>query len=421
MEAAFLFITSKLSSYLPEYSIQFILIIILFLAFYLLAAFVFYFTKKVIIRSVGFVVEKSKNSLDNIFWTESFYRYIPHLAVSLVFMLLIKNTFLVEKFPFIQKWLEKIIIVYLSFVILFLLTTFLKNLLVFYEKLKLPDNFNLKGIYQAVVVFLYILTIIIALSALIEESPWRLLSGIGALTAVLILVFREPILGFVSGIQIFANKMAKIGDWIEIPPHNVDGNIIDITLTTIKVQNWDNTIVQIPTHKLTTDSFKNWEGMKESGGRRIKRSLFVDNKTVRFLTEKELSALKKNLVFKDYFSKKAKEASDFEISVNQQVMQERKITKKKASPTTLGVFREYTHHYLKNHPQIDERFTLMVRGLALTSKGMPIEIYCFTRTTDWVLYEGIQSEIFEHLVAVAKGFHLKIFQDPTGSDFQGLK
>ena len=419
METLFTIVETKLKDYLPTEIVS-LFVLLLLLAFFSLVSFaLFYLIKNYFLKTANFLVKKSKNTLDDILWQEKFYRYIPHLCVALLLLLLSKNSFFNETFPVTFLWLEKLAVVYVSLTTLFLIKSFIKNLVVFYETLKLPDNFNLKGISQAITIFLYLLTAIIVVSAIVEKSPWKILSGVGALTAVLLLVFREAILGFVSGIQIFANKMAKVGDWIEIPKHNVDGNIIDITLTTVKIKNWDNTIIQIPSHILTSDSFKNWEGMKKSGGRRIKRSLIIDMKTVRFITEKEMKDFKKNPVFKDYFHKKTTEMNHFEKLMNNQGLKKKR--KKEIFPTTLGVFREYTLYYLKNHLQIHQKFTLMVRGLSPIAKGVPMEIYCFTKTTDWIIYEKIQSEIFEHLISVAKAFHLKIFQDPTGNDFKSLK
>ncbi len=419
MERVFTLIRTKAAAYLPGELADLFTLFLILLFFSLSGLIAFYLIKNYLLRIIGFFIEKSKNSLDDVLWQEKFYHYIPHLSLALALTLFVKNPFLNEKFPAIFLWLDKLTVIYLSLTALFMARGFLKILIIFYETLKLPDNFNLKGIYQAVIIFLYVLTAIIIVSTIIEESPWKMLSGLGALTAVLLLIFREPILGFVSGVQIFANKMAKVGDWIEMPQHNVDGSIIDITLTTIKIKNWDNTIVQLPSHALTSDSFKNWEGMTKSGGRRIKRSLVIDMKTVRFITEKEMKDLKKKPIFKNYFAKKESEVNHFEMLIDARGLKRK--NKKEIFPTTLGVFREYTLHYLRNHSQIHQKFTLMVRGLAPIAKGVPIEVYCFTKTTDWIPHERIQSEIFEHLMAVAKGFHLKIFQDPTGDDFKSFK
>ncbi len=421
MQNLYLLLKEKIYSFTPGY-LQELTFNLLIAALVITVAYaVFLFTKKVVVRALIYLVKRTKTSLDDILLDKKIISYIPHLGMNLFVFLFFENTFFKEEFPVLFFTLKKVIIIYMSLISLFIVSRLLRNILAFYESLKLPDNFNLKGIYQAINVFLHVFTTIIIIATILGETPWKILSGLGALTAVLLFVFKEPILGFVSGIQIFANKMAKVGDWVEMPEHNVDGNIIDISLTTVKIRNWDKTIILLPSHRLTSESFKNWEGMVKSGGRRIKRSLFIDMKTVRFLNETELNKLKKNLVFKDYFLKKEKIVSNFEIDINRQVIKEKGQAKKKVFPTTVGVFREYTVHYLKNHPLIHQKFTLMVRALSPEPKGLPVEIYCFTKTTDWIEYEKIQSEIFEHLISVAKGFYLKIFQDPTGSDFGSLK
>ena len=238
----------------------------------------------------------------------------------------------------------------------------------------------------------------------------------GAMTAVLMLVFKDPILGLVAGIQLSANDMLKIGDWLEMPKYGADGAVTDIGLTTVKVRNWDNTITTIPTYALISDSFKNWRSMSESGGRRIKRSLNIDTGSVHFLSEEEQRRLQRNPLLHSYLNVKTQELSQHN----------REIAVDLASPlngrrlTNLGTLRAYLEAYLRAHPRIHQNMTLMVRQLAPTPEGLPLEIYAFTNTTVWAEYESIQADIFDHILAVIDEFGLRVHQTPTGNDLRGM-
>jgi len=252
-----------------------------------------------------------------------------------------------------------------------------------------------------------IAALIVVLSMMVNKSPMMLLSGLGAVAAVLILIFQDTILALVSGIQLSTNHMIQIGDWIVLPSENVDGVIVDIALHTVKVRNWDMTIVTVPTRKLTVETFINWRGVFESGGRRIKRALNIDMRSVRFLDDDEITRLDEFVLLDDYLNEKQQEIEEWN----------RALAEKGAKPinsrriTNIGTFRIYVVKYLRSLKSINQNMTLLVRQLPPGPTGLPIEIYCFTNTTDWSEYERIQSDIFDHLLAILPVFGLRVFQE----------
>ena len=285
-----------------------------------------------------------------------------------------------------------------------------------YERRPQSRNRPIKGYLQVVKIVVLCGAAIILISLLINESPLLLLSGLGAITAVLLLVFKDTILSLVASVQLTTNDMLRVGDWIEMPGMNADGDVIDISLHTVKVQNFDKTITTIPTHRLVSDSFRNWRGMSESGGRRIKRSLQIDQNSVRFLSDDEVVYLKKFNLLKDYLASASEELAKWnetELAKDDAPVNARRLT-------NIGTLRAYIAAYIKWHPQISENFTLLVRQLPPGPQGLPIEIYCFTDTTDWNTYERIQSDIFDHLIAIVPEFRLSLFQEPSGSDYARL-
>ncbi|MGY3857551.1 mechanosensitive ion channel family protein [Aeromonas intestinalis] len=279
---------------------------------------------------------------------------------------------------------------------------------------RIGRDLPLRGIFQGVKLVGSILVGILMIALLLGKSPVILFSGLGAMTAVLMLVFKDPILGLVAGIQLSANRMLSVGDWLQMDKYGADGEVTDIGLTTVKVSNWDKTITTIPTYALISDSFKNWQGMTESGGRRIKRSVNIDMTSVRFLTPDEQVALKQAKLLAPYLSRKEQELSSY----NQQLSEAINYPINGRHLTNLGTLRAYLDAYLRAHPNIRKDMTLMVRQLAPTSEGIPLEIYCFTATTAWAEYEGIQADIFDHLFAIIGQFHLRLHQSPTGYDMR---
>lgn len=282
-----------------------------------------------------------------------------------------------------------------------------------YERLPTSRNRPIKGFVQVAKIVVLCGAAIIVISILIDESPLLLLSGLGAITAVLLLVFKDTILSLVASVQLTTNDMLRVGDWITMPSMNADGDVIDISLHTVKVQNFDKTIVTVPTHRLVSDSYANWRGMAESGGRRIKRSIHLDHNLIRFLTDDELEDLKRFKILQPYLTAKSEELASW--NADNLLGDDAPVNARRL--TNIGTFRAYILAYLKWHPRIDENFTLLVRQLASGTEGLPIELYCFTNTTVWHEYEGIQADIFDHLLAIAPEFGLRTFQKPSGLDF----
>jgi miniconductance mechanosensitive channel len=283
-----------------------------------------------------------------------------------------------------------------------------------YAKSKFARRVHIKGYLQVVKLILGLVGILAVITIFTGQSPFYLLSGIGAMTAVLMLVFKDTILSFVATVQISSNDLFKIGDWVEAPQFGADGDVLDIALHTVKIQNWDKTITVIPTHKLIDSSFKNWRGMTESGGRRIKRAIFIDVSTIRFCDEELLRRFRQFDRIKDYINSKISEVDDSNRQSKatlEQVINGRRLT-------NIGTFRAYIKAYLHNHEKIHDDMTFLVRQLPPAEKGLPIEIYVFSKDTDWIRYESIQSDIFDHLMAVVTEFDLRVFQNPTGSDMK---
>ena len=296
------------------------------------------------------------------------------------------------------------------------LFSLLDTLLALLRQSPIANQLPLRGIFQGLKLVAAILIGIMIVSLLMGKSPLLLLSGLGAMTAVLMLVFKDPILGLVAGIQLSANDMLKIGDWLEMPKYGADGAVTDIGLTTVKVRNWDNTVTTIPTYALISDSFKNWRSMSESGGRRIKRSLNIDTGSVHFLSEEEQRSLQRNPLLHSYLNVKTQELSQH----NQEIAVDLASPLNGRRLTNLGTLRAYLEAYLRAHPRIHQNMTLMVRQLAPDASGLPIEIYCFTNTVVWAEYESIQADIFDHVYAVVDEFGLRIHQSPTGNDIRSL-
>lgn len=274
----------------------------------------------------------------------------------------------------------------------------------------------LKGFVQLTQMVVWILGGIMIIAAVLDRSPLLLLSGFGAMTAILLLIFKDTILSLVASVQLTAQDMVRVGDWIEMPQFGADGDVVDVQLHTVKVQNWDKTITTIPTHRLITDSFKNWRGMSQLGARRIKRAIQIDTSSIRFQTQDEIDHFKRFALLKNYIETKGKELADYNSKLEFEV--DADVNKRRM--TNIGTFRAYAFNYLKNHSKIHTGMTLLVRQLELGSEGMPLEIYCFTNTTEWEAYEGIQSDVFDHLLAIVPEFGLRLYQKPAGSDFANL-
>jgi len=286
-----------------------------------------------------------------------------------------------------------------------------------YSALPVAKNRPIKGFVQLVQIVVWVFGGVLIVATVLDRSPLLLLSGFGAMTAILLLVFKDTILSLVASVQLTAQDMVRVGDWIEMPQFGADGDVVDVQLHTVKVQNWDKTITTIPTHRLITDSFKNWRGMSQSGARRIKRAIYIDVSSIRFHTQDEVNHFTRFALLKDYVKDKEQELSDYNAALATEVDAE--VNKRRL--TNIGTFRAYAFNYLKNHPKIHKGMTLMVRQLAPGPEGLPLEVYAFTNTTEWAVYEDIQSDIFDHLLAIVPEFGLLLYQKPAGSDLVNLK
>ena len=305
----------------------------------------------------------------------------------------------------------------LAFTILFLvlaISALLDALLDIYARTEYARTRSIKGYVQLAKMVLFIFGAIVIVATLIDRSPLLLLSGLGAMSAVILLVYKDTLLSFVASVQLTSNDMLRVGDWIEMPQVGADGDVVDMTLHTVKVQNFDKTIVSIPTWRLMSESFKNWRGMQQSGGRRIKRSLFIDAGGVRFLNNTEEERLSQVRLLSDYITRKRAELKAW----NQAQGNVAELSANRRRMTNIGTFRAYALAYLQSHPEIQPNMTCMVRQMATTAQGVPLEIYCFTRTTAWADYERIQGDIFDYLLAVMPEFGLSLYQQPSGNDLR---
>ena len=292
----------------------------------------------------------------------------------------------------LQESLLKFTKIYILAVFMKLLCSVISSFYAISSELDKIKNHSLKGFYQMLKLAVICIGSIIIISTLVDKDPVALLTGLGAGTAILMLVFQDTIKGFVAGIQLIANDMLRPGDWITMPKYGADGDVMELTLTTVKVRNWDKTIITVPPYALVNDSFQNWRGMFDNGGRRVKRSINIDMNTVRFCTPEELEHYKRQPWMED-----------FEPTGNEEV--------------NLYIFRHYIGHYLRHHPKINADMLMTVRQLQPTSQGMPIELYFFSADTAWLSYEHLQAEVFDHVLATLHVFGLKVFQSPTGMDF----
>lgn len=370
-----------------------------------------FLTKKVVLRILTKAIHSNRFQWDNFFLERKVFHKLSHFVPAVI----IYN--FSAMFPAYQQFIIKCVGIYVIVVAMLVINAFLNAVNDIYRTYEISKSRPIRGYIQVVKIFVYIISGILIISTLIGKSPLLLLSGIGALSAVIMLVFKDSLLGLVAGIQLASNDMVRVGDWIEMPKYGADGDIIDISLNTVKVQNWDKTIVMIPSYALISDSFKNWRGMQNAGGRRIKRSLFIDTSSITFCTEDMIDRFKSIHLLTNYISDKQQEIAAYHA---ERQIDSSDIVNRRAL-TNIGVFRIYIQHYLEHHAHIRQDMTLIVRQLQPGETGLPLEIYAFTNDTRWAVYEGIQSDIFDHILAIAPEFGLRVFQNPSGNDIkQGL-
>lgn len=378
------------------------ILLTLSVASYIVTRFILHFK---VIRLVG----KTSNSWDDELVEHGVFRRIAHIVPGLV-LYVGKFALISETWPIFDVF-SLVASLYIAFVFYMILHAALSAGEVIYTKSELSKKAPITGFIQVARLIITLALIFYMISLLLGKSPVYLLSGLTAVAAVLLLIFRDTILGFVAGIQIAANRMFNTGDWIEIPKYGVDGDIIEIGLTVVKVQNWDKTISTIPTYALTSDAVKNWRGMQESGGRRIKRAVHIDMRSIDFANQEQLERWQKLALIKDYLADKKNQLESDETRVKSEALD--LINSRKL--TNIGTFRAYMSAYIKQHPDVNQDMTCMVRQLKPSETGLPLEVYCFSKNKNWTEYEHIQSEIFDHLLAIMPIFALASYQRVTNN------
>lgn len=379
------------------------------------AGLVNFIAKQAILRVVVPLVSRTQVHWDDVFLKTGVFTRLSHIAPALVVTTLGPDFFLTG--PTWVRRLDLGVSVYLVLICLMVAFALLDAVVEFFALNEQTKNLPLKGFVQSAKLLAILMGGIFALSLLLGRSPLYFLSGLGALTAVLLLVFKDALLGLVAGVQISVNRMIQIGDWIEMPKYGADGDVIDVSLTTVKVQNWDKTISTVPTYALISDPVKNWRGMHESGGRRIKRSILLDMQTFRFLDERLLNKMLTFNRLRDHLLSKIPEIDEW----NRVQQEDLDVLVNGRRLTNIGCFRAYVMAYLKQHPQIHQDMTFLVRQLAPGPNGLPLEIYVFTTDTRWAVYEGVQSDIFDHLLTVVPEFDLRVYQSPSSQDIRSLR
>ena len=367
--------------------------------------------KRFLLKVVHVFARNTRTAWDDYLVERKFFARLAHVAPAIV--VFVASNVLLPEDSALLSGAQRLVITYLVLLSALVADSFLSALVDIASTYPAAKDKPLKSYAQVVKILTYAVAFIIGIAALLDRSPWALLSGLGAMTAILLLVFKDSILGLVASVQLSAYDLVRVGDWIEFPKFGADGDVIDISLNVIKVQNWDKTITTIPTHALLSDSFKNWRGMSDSGGRRIKRALSIDMQSVHFLSHEDAARLKKIEYISEYLAQKIDEVEQYnsEKVVNlESLVNGRRLT-------NLGTFRAYIESYLRNHPNIHQDMTLLVRQLAPQADGLPIEIYCFSNDQRWSYYEGIIGDIFDHMIAALPEFGLRVFQYPSGSDF----
>lgn len=398
----------------PEWSFEMVDFSIRSLVLIALSWVLYFVFKKFLLYTIVRLIKRSKSTYDDYFLSRRVFHRLAHMAPALVIYFFDDGFF--EPFPLFFGFIVKASVIYIIIVLFWTFQAFLRALEDIYNTLPFAAERPIRGYMQLVQLIFVMIGILWGISIIFGVQVTKIFAGLGAVAAVLMLVFKDTILGFVAGIQLSANKMLKVGDWIEMPSHNADGTVLEVTLNTVKVQNWDKTITTIPTYALVSSPFMNWRGMEESGGRRIKRSIFLDMQSVRFCTPDMLEKFKKIHHLKEYIEQREAEIAGYNVSHN---IDETVLVNGRRM-TNLGVFRKYVENYLMRHPSINTEMTFLVRHLQPTEKGIPLEIYVFSSEQRWALYESIQADIFDHLLAVIPEFDLQVFQLPSGGDLRAL-
>lgn len=380
----------------------------------ILSVFLFYITRWVLRKYIGKYIRNSKTQWDDYLLEHRLFHKASYLIPAFFIGWVIHPIFSNQEET--KKILLLILTVYKIAIVAYIFNAFVDTVVHVYQSQSSSKKLPVKGFGQIIKLLVWIIAIIFIISTLIGKNPLTIFAGLGAVSAILLLVFKDPILGFVGGIQLAAFDMVKEGDWISLPKYDADGTVIDISITTVKVKNWDNTISTVPTYALISDSVKNWRGMEESDGRRIKRSILIDMHSIKFCTPEMIERFSKF----EYLSKYIEETENRILEHNTIHKTDTSLLINGLRQTNIGVFRAYLMNYLADHPKVNHDLTTMVRQLNPTEKGIPMEIYVFSKIKSWVEYEGIQSDIFDHILAIVPEFELSVFQEPSGSDFRRI-
>lgn len=373
---------------------------------------IYYFAKFVINKIFKRIAERTASTWDDALIEHRVFQRMAFLVPGILIYQSISVT--LDDFPGLIPAALKLTNLYIIVIFLLIINSFLNAVYAMYEKSEFAMYHPIKGYIQIAKIVVFIIVFLLIISLLFNQSPLYMLTGLGAFSAVLLLIFKDPILGFVGGIQLSANDMVRQGDWISMPKFGADGTVLEISLTTVKVQNFDNTISTLPTYSLVSESFQNYRGMKDSGVRRMKRSISIDMSSVKFCTQEMLDTFRKITILQEYIDRTEAELENYnkENNIDNTVF----INGKRQ--TNIGVFRAYLEEYLAHHPLVDNKSDLLVRQLQPNSSGIPIEIYAFTLETGFIKYEKVQSDIFDHILAIVPQFGLRVFQSPTGEDLK---
>ena len=372
--------------------------------------------RKIILRVVAKLVKQTKATWDDIVFNHKVMVNVSRMVAPILIYIAIPIAFPEHADSDLLDFLRRLCLIYIIAVFLrFISALFTAVYQVYSEREQYRDK-PLKGLLLTAQVILFFIGAIIIISILINQSPMVLLTGLGASAAILMLVFKDSIMGFVSGIQLSANNMLKVGDWITMPKYGADGTVIEVTLNTVKVRNFDNTITTIPPYLLISDSFQNWQGMQESGGRRVKRFIKIDMTSVRFCTPEMLEKYRKTQLLTNYVEETERVVEEY----NKEHDIDNSVLVNGRSQTNLGVFRAYLTNYLRSLPTVNQEMTCMVRQLQPTETGIPLELYFFSANKVWVAYEGIQADVFDHVLAIIPEFGLRVFQNPSGEDLRRI-
>jgi len=379
-----------------------------------LAAVVYVITRAALLQIVHRAVKRTRTQWDDVLMRRGVFVRLAHVAP--VIVLYAAAGIVLAGHDTAMTVMQHLAIVYLVLVAVWVVDALLNAATDICASYAFSRRVPVRGFAQVIKLLVYLAVGVAVVSLLVGRDPTSLLAGMGAMTAVLLLVFKDSILGLVAGIQLSVNDMVRLGDWIEMPRYNADGDVIDISLTTVKVQNWDKTISTIPAYALVSETFKNWRGMTEAGGRRIKRCVYIDMHTIRFCDAAMLERFRRIRYLRDYVEAKLAEIAEWNRvhDVDEQIpVNGRRLT-------NVGTFRAYLVAYLRNHPLVRQDMTLLVRHLEPTPHGLPIQVYVFSKQTAWADYEALQADLFDHILAIVPEFGLRVFQEPSGADFARL-